>query len=206
MNKALFLLFTAILPFMAIADDWDPQSPGPIAEVQKVVGQVFFNGLNLKVGDKIEKNGSLETRDKSMVQFKIAAYNNIITIGPRTKMTFNLTGEKKYVLEEGSCRWKTEIKNALKSPAKGKIFTKTVAMGVRGTDFLVKSNALFGEVEIIMFDGEVLMDNLEDSDNSVIVKKGQWGGMGGRFGKKIAPPLDIPPSALAQFEKLIESK
>lgn len=204
MNKALFFLFTALFSFMAHAEDWETATP-PKTIVHKIIGQVLFDGKNLKVGDKIEKSGLLETREKSLVQFKVEAYNNIISVGPSSKMTFNPSSEKKYILDEGMCRWKTDIKNSLKEHAKGKVFTKTVSMGVRGTDFLIKSNPLFGEVEIIMLDGEVLMENLQDADNSVLVKKGQWGGMGGRYGKKIAPPIEIPATALADFEKLIEA-
>lgn len=204
MNKVLFTLILALLSFRALSDDWPAGSP-PTALVHKVIGQVLFDGKILKAGDKIEKNGLLETKEKSLVQLKIAAYNNTISIGPSSKMAFDLAGEKKYTLDQGLCRWKTDVKNSLKESAKGKVYTKTVAMGVRGTDFLVKSFTLFGEVEIIMLDGEVQMENLEDPSNTVLVRKGQWGGMGGRYGKKIAPPIEIPAVALATFEKLIEA-
>ena len=204
MNKVIFTLILALLSFRALSEDWPANTPVP-ALVHKVIGQVLYDGKILKAGDKIEKKGLLETREKSLVQLKIEAYNNTISIGPNSKMVFDPSGEKKYTLDQGSCRWKTDVKNSLKGSAHGKVFTKTVAMGVRGTDFLVKSFALFGEVEIIMLDGEVQMENLEDPSNTVLVKKGQWGGMGGRYGKKIAPPIEIPATALATFEKLIEA-
>lgn len=62
----------------------------------------------------------------------------------------------------------------------------------------------FGQSELIMFEGEVMMDNLSDKSNTALVKKGQWGGIGGRFGEKISPILDLPEALLISFEKSLE--
>ncbi len=203
MNWLLCILSISLIHFSVYAQD--PQALPPTALVHKIIGTATLDGVELKTGDLIEKPGVLETKEKSLIQIKIAKWNNSISIGPNSKMTLNFTNEKKYTLEQGTCRWKTALKDAVKEGSKGKIFTKNVAMGVRGTDFLIKSFPLFGETEIIMLDGEVQMDNLEDPTNSVIVKKGQWGGLGGRYGKKINPPLDLPKSVLDTFEKTIEA-
>lgn len=177
----------------------------PVAVVHKVVGQVLFEGKAVKLGDSIDKAGLLETREKSVIQLKVAKWGNSITLGPLSSMMLNFNDQKKYTLDKGTCRWKTAV-DAAKDivGGKGKIYTRHIAMGVRGTDFLIKTNALLGESEIIMFDGEVQMDNLSDPENSVIVKKGQWGGVGGRYGKKIAPPLDLPKEVLDLTSKVIE--
>ena len=68
----------------------------------------------------------------------------------------------------------------------------------------MKTNTLLGETEIIMFDGEVMMENVNDKDNTALLKKGQWGGIGGRFGDKIAPVLDLPQAVLDMTEKILE--
>lgn len=205
MNSLLSFLAIFILSFNLWAEGTDTKAVPPTAIVHNIRGTVLFEGKNLKTGDLIDRPGLLETKEKSLIQLKIAKWNNSISIGPLSKMMLNFSDEKKYTLEQGTCRWKTDVRNALQENAKGKIFTKNVAMGVRGTDFLVKSFPLFGETEIIMLDGEVLMENLEDPANSVLVKKGQWGGLGGRYGKKIAPPLDLPAEVIATFEKTIEA-
>ncbi len=203
MNWLLTALFSAFFTASTFAQD--PATLPPTALVHKVIGTATIDGVALKTGDLIEKPGVLETKEKSLIQIKIAKWNNSISIGPNSKMTLNFSNEKKYTLDQGTCRWKTALKDAIKDGGKGKIYTKNVAMGVRGTDFLVKSFPLFGETEIIMLDGEVQMENLEDPTNTVLVKKGQWGGLGGRYGKKINPPLDLPQAVLDTFEKTIEA-
>lgn len=199
MNLILSLIFASLFSLSVFAQDL------PTALVHKVVGQVTLDGSPVKTGDTISKPGLLETKEKSLIQLKIAKWGNSISIGPNSKMALNFNDEKKYTLEKGTCRWKTELREALQTQSKGKIYTKNVAMGVRGTDFIIKSFPLFGESEIVMFDGSVEMSNLEDPNNTVVVNKGQWGGLGGRYGKKINPPLDLPAEVLATFEKVIEA-
>ncbi len=172
----------------------------PSGIISKLRGTVLFEGQKLSVGDAINKVGKIETQDKSYVQIKVEKWKNHISIGPNSKMELNFNDDKAYTLESGTCRWKTY----LKGEPKGKIFTKSVSMGVRGTDFFLKQTQLLGETEIIMFDGEVLMENLNDKTNTALIKKGQWGGIGGRFGQKIAPVLDLPQVILESTEKSLE--
>ncbi len=175
------------------------------ALVQRIVGTVTIDGKLLKTGDTMDKPGMIETKEKSLIQFKVAKWNNQISIGPSSKMMLNFSADKKYTLEEGTCRWKSALTDAANEwgNGKAKIHTKNVAMGIRGTDFLLKRFTLFNETEIIMFDGSVGMDNIEDPTNSIIVRKGQWGGLGGRFGNKLNPPLDLPQSVLnSMIEKV----
>jgi hypothetical protein len=172
----------------------------PSGLVVKLRGTVLFEGKAIKEGDLIEKVGKIETREKSFLQIKIDKWKNTISIGPDSSMQLNFSDAKKYTLEEGSCRWKSFAK----SDTKGKIFTKSVSMGVRGTDFLLKTNPLLGETEVIMFDGEVMMENLKDKDNTALIKKGQWGGIGGRFGEKIGPILNLPSEILVSADKQLE--
>jgi len=195
MRKFIFLLTLLLFSFTVLAVDLPPSG-----EVVKLRGEVVFDGLPLKVGDLITKVGKIETKDKSYLQIKIDKWKNTISIGPNSSMQLNFSDSKKYTLEAGSSRWKSFAP----SDSKGKIFTKTVSMGVRGTDFFLKTNPLLNETEIIMFNGEVLMENLADKDNTAVLKKGQWGGFGGRFGQKIAPVLDLPQAVLDATEKILE--
>ena len=55
-----------------------------------------------------------------------------------------------------------------------------------------------------MFDGEVMMENIADKTNTALIKKGQWGGIGGRFGEKISPILDLPQVIIDSTEKALE--
>jgi hypothetical protein len=172
----------------------------PSGVVTKLKGTVYFEGKLVNEGDIINKMGKIETKDKSFLQIKIEKWKNTISIGPNSTMQLNFSDEKKYTLDEGACRWKSFGK----SESKGKIFTKNSSMGVRGTDFLLKSNSLLNETEIIMFDGVVLMENSADKSNTAEIKKGQWGGIGGRFGNKISSIIDLPKEIIESNEASLE--
>lgn len=172
----------------------------PTAVVTKLIGNVTFENKPLKLGDEIKEAGILKTSEKSFVQFKVDKWKNFISISPNSTMNLNFSDEKKYTLEEGECRWKSFARSEIK----GKIFTRQASMGVRGTDFLLISNPLLGETEIIMFDGVVHFENIADKSNAFDIEKNQWGGIGGRFGQKINPPLNLPKNVIEVFEKKLE--
>jgi hypothetical protein len=168
--------------------------------VGKLRGKVLFKDKEVKLGDELEDTGTLETKDKSYIQLKIDKWGNYISVGPNTKMHFDFTAKAKYTLDSGACRWKTFKESA----TKGMIYTKIVSLGVCGSVFLFKATPVFGETEIVMFDGVVHFENIADKSNAFDIKKGQWGGLGGRYGQKINPPLDLPKEVLDSMEKAIE--
>jgi hypothetical protein len=133
----------------------DSKTDLPKAQIEKLKGEVFFENKLVKEGDVIDHNGRLETKEKSFVKLTVDHWKTQITIGPSASMNINLNEIKKYTLENGLCRWKSFEE----SKSKGKIFTKQASMGVRGTDFTLKSTAILGETEVIMFDGEVLFES-----------------------------------------------
>jgi hypothetical protein len=172
----------------------------PSGEVIKIRGKVLFENNEVKLGDKIEKVGTIVTSDKSFIQIKIDKWKNNISIGPNSTMILNFSDDKKYTLDKGICRWKSFAP----SEAKGKIFTRNSSLGVRGTDFILKFNHAMAETEVVMFDGEVHLENVNDKENFADIKKGQWGGIGGRFGQKINPPIDLPAEVVSSMDKIIE--
>jgi len=188
-------LISSLIPTSSYADEIPP-----VAVVVKIRGEVLFNETPVKEGDIIAKPGKIDTKERSFIQLKIEKWNNTISIGPLSHMVLNFTEDKKYTLDSGICRWKSYAQG----PLKGKIHTRNVAMGVRGTDFYLKANRILGETEVIMFDGEVLMENANDKSDSLAVKKGQWGGLGGRFGEKIRGPIDLPKEVLDTTQNILE--
>ena len=195
-----FILSALFLCFCHLVQANDAASTPPSGVVTKLRGTVTYEGNPIKEGSIISGNGKIETKESSFVQFKIDKWKNTISVGPNSAMAVNLNDPKQYVLNEGTCRWKAFAESAIK----GKIHTKRASMGVRGTDFYVKSNSLLGETEIIMFSGEVLMENSQEKSNTALLKKGQWGGIGGRFGEKISPVLNLPIAMLDSTEKSLE--
>ena len=205
-----FLISSLTNLFAQESDDTKPNplTSHPVAKVLKLKGKVTMNGKPIAVGSIISERGLLETSEKSIVVLTIEKWNNGLTLGPNSKMNLQFDSDKKYVLEAGLCRWKTKVKNLVKeneTPSKGKLFTKNVSMGIRGTDFYISFNPVFGETEIVMFEGEVMMENAENTENKIVVKSGEWGGLGGRFGKILNPPLTLPTDILQSFSKVVEA-
>ena len=193
MKIFIILLLTT---FRLFADDKLP----PVGEVIKLKGKVYLDNKQIHLGDKIEKPGTLTTKESSIIQIKINEWKNIITIGANSTMNLNLNDEKKYTLKNGVCRWKSFAP----SQSKGKIFTPAVSLGVRGTNFLLSYNELLEETEIVMFDGIVHFENIKDTNNAYDLEKNQWGGLGGRFGQKINPPLNLNEELIKKFNKTLE--
>jgi hypothetical protein len=172
---------------------------GPVAEVVRVKGKVFFDGIILKLGDVIKTKGLLKSERRSFAQVAVSKWNNKITIGPNSEMEFDFTKDatKKYTFINGRCRWRTDPGKK----GKGRLYTKVASMGVRGTDYTVIANKTLGETEIVVLDGSVEFENLLGEGDKAIINKGQWGGIGGRFGDKIGKVLDLPKAALDTFNK-----
>ncbi|MFT6069156.1 MAG: hypothetical protein ACJAT2_000367 [Bacteriovoracaceae bacterium] len=175
---------------------------GPVAKVIKIKGKVTFDGKLLKLGDSITKKGVLKSEKRSFAQVSVEKWNNKITIGPKSEMEFdfNKDAKKKYVFLNGRCRWRTDTGKK----GKGRLYTKVASMGVRGTDYLVVSNKGLGETEIVVLDGAVEFENLSDPSEKALVKKGQWGGLGGRFGDKIGKILDLPKDVVDSFDRQLK--
>ena len=186
----------------------------PTAKVVKLRGTVTFQGKKLSKGQEISKSGKLITKKRSMVQIEVPTWNSTITLGPRAEMDFNFEEtptnrpydnplSKPYVFLKGLCRWATK---ALSGTKKGKVFTKNASFGVRGTDFLLVSNPLLGETEIVVFEGEVQFTNDQNNIDNKVVKVNQWGGLGGRFGNSIGEILTLPQNVIKVFKKRVPIK
>lgn len=188
--KYIFVFLISISTSMAL----------PTAKVLKIKGKSFFNGKILKLGQEISISGLIKTSKRSYLKISVKEWGNTIVLGPSSKMLLDLSSKKikkKYTFIKGACRWLTKFK----SKKKGAIYTKNAALGVRGTDFLLKYNSLLGETEVVMFDGKVLFQNTNDSKDSKLITKGQWGGVGGRFGNKIGKVIDLPANIIKAFNK-----
>lgn len=175
----------------------------PTAEVSKLRGDVFFNGKKLAISDQITVNGTLKTAGKSFVKITIKDWNSSIVLGPKGIMEIDLSSKevkKKYTFLSGSCRWVTE----LNKKAKGAVYTKNASVGARGTDYILKVTKLLGESEIVVIDGEVEFKNINNPSDSAIVSKGQWGGLGGRYGNSIGDILSLPKNVVEAFDKQLK--
>jgi hypothetical protein len=175
----------------------------PTGTVFKIRGKVFFNGKLLKANDVINVSGILKSHRRSFVKLKINEWNTNIVVGPNSEMKIDLSSKKapkKYSFLKGRCRWKTNTD----SKSSGVIHTKQASLGVRGTDYLLIANSLLGETEVVIFDGLVEFKNSTDTKDVVVLKKNQWGGIGGRYGSKIGKVLDLPGNVVSAFSKQLK--
>lgn len=173
--------------------------------ISMLKGNVKFEGKKIKLKDVINQKGKLVVADKSLV--KISLPTSTMTFGPGTEVEFDPSQLRKtdqVSLTKGMARWLSTAHENKDSNPPG-FRTKGASMGVRGTDFIIIANPLLGETEIVNFDGTVEFQNTADESNKILIKKGQWGGLGGRFGGKIAPVIDLTPEILKHFDGVLKN-
>jgi len=174
----------------------------PTGEVSKIRGQVFLGNEKISKGHIITDGGLIKTGKKSFVKIVVKEWGTSIVLGPKTQMKINLAStnvKKKYTVTAGACRWRSLVDS--KAKKKGAIYTPVAALGVRGTDFILKVNPLLGESEIVVLDGLVNFQNINKPQDQSLIKKGQWGGLGGRYGQTIGDVLDLPKKVLKHFDR-----
>ena len=60
------------------------------------------------------------------------------------------------------------------------------------------------ESEIVVIDGQVEFQNSSNPDDVALISKGQWGGLGGRYGQTIGKVLDLPGNVISAFDKQLK--
>ena len=177
------------------------------ADVLSVRGYISLDGSVIKKGMKIKKSGLLKTGVASFLKIRNNFTKSIIILGPNSEMKLDLQEEdltKQNILQKGLARWVSEkiTKDELKGKERG-FRTKQAVMGIRGTDYIVKVTPLFAETEIIIMDGAVNFASQSNKKDQKLVKKHQWGGLGGRFGNQIGDLIDLPKEAIQYFDDII---
>ncbi len=176
--------------------------------ILKVRGTVKYNGEVISKDSKIEKSGVMKTSKRSFIKIRLNKWGNTIVLGPNSQIDVDLSKDfkkQKFSLVHGAIRWIGKAqKNVKNKKPSGVMYTRTAALGVRGTDFFLKANKLLGETEIVLFDGLVNFENLSDKSDSKLIKKGQWGGLGGRFGNKVKVIGGLPQNVVDHFDKFLK--
>jgi hypothetical protein len=178
--------------------------------------------ISLKKGSWVKEGFMVKTKKKSFVKFLFIDKSQM-NLGPKSQMAITKFPKKKagiITLMKGSLRSKV-TKNYLdmKNKNKSKLFikTKTAAMGVRGTDFLVTYNPINRNTALVTFSGAVAMAQLSNSirnirnnqralerivssDKAVIVKKGQFSGVAPGKTQRATIPVKINPAQLESMK------
>jgi hypothetical protein len=173
---------------------------GIVAEVSMLRGEATAKMpdqtvINLHLKNVIPDGATITTKDKSFVRLTFHDKSQI-NIGPKSEMLINNFEKGKVGLVsiiQGQIR--AEVSKGPKEAEKSKLIikTKSAAMGIRGTDFLVSFNPENKNTAIITFEGNVAfaktdeqemsinsVDELEeivsDSDRAVAVTDGLYSG------------------------------
>ncbi|WP_127717251.1 FecR domain-containing protein [Halobacteriovorax sp. HLS] len=222
MTKLLKLLLTLTLIF-SINTNIFAQSKG-VAKAIILKGKVLVENPKtkeltpLKKGSWVKEGLLVKTQSKSFVKLLFIDKSQM-NLGPKSEMVISKFPKNKagiITLMKGSLRSKV-TKNYLdiKDKDKSKLFikTKTAAMGVRGTDFLVTYNPLNENTALITFSGAVAMAQINESvrniretqsslerivsgDTAVIVTKGQFSGVAPGKTDRATIPVKINPAQL----------
>lgn len=152
-------------------------------------GNVTYRGKNVVKGEKLEGEGILKTGEKGIVRIKLNT--GLYTIGPQSEVELSWKkSSERFKLINGATRWFT--KKIQGSKQKPPVFgSKAASIGIRGTDFLMMTNSLLGESEVVVFDGRILFQNNSIKNDSKEISKNQWGGVGGRYGQTIGNIINL---------------
>jgi hypothetical protein len=167
------------------------------ARINKLKGTATFNGKTLFPDSVLEGEGNLIVGDRSYLKLTYLEGRTALSFGANTTVRINFAlapREQEVTLIRGVARWFSGPR-----PGKG-VRTLNAAMGIRGTDFLASYNPLLDETELICFDGAVQLTNAADAADAKTVGKNQWGGIGGRFGKRLSEILDLGPELVGTFD------
>jgi hypothetical protein len=170
------------------------------AKVLVLKGTATFGGQPITSTSKLQGNGEIVVGDKSYLKLLLNESQTSIVVGANSTSSINLADapEKQEVnVVKGLVRW-------VSGNLKGKgVKTPNAVMGIRGTDFFTSYNPLLGETEIICYDGEVQLTNAAEEKDSKAISKNQWGGIGGRFGKKLSEVLTLSPELISSFDSAL---
>ena len=199
MRKAILLsLYLMLFSSSSLAS-------GAGVEVLFTKGVVHYNGQTLRKDISIPLGHELSTGKNSFVKIKIPKIGRFsglsVVLGPNSKIFLSAKPLKKerHRFIKGAARF-------IHDEVQGEdvqIHTPQVSIAVRGTEYLLKVNEALGESEIVLFEGAVKMSNLKQANDSIDIKPGQWGGLGGRFGSEIAPAITLPVKVFSGFKKLL---
>jgi hypothetical protein len=173
------------------------------ASVIKFKGNVLYNGEQINNSTTFLENGVIEVKEKSYLKLKVNEYNSTFTLSPNSVLKIKFNKNKMnspFSLVNGLLRWVTKGKSEIK----GFVRTKSASLAVRGTDFLVVVSELLNETEVYCFKGKVLFQNRKDRNDNGVVKKNDWGGIGGRFGTKVGEIIPMTEKQIKHVKGLLE--
>ncbi len=171
------------------------------AELTQVTGTVLWEGKRVQKGLRITEAGTLEATVDGKAQLKYLTDGTLMNVTEGSSLKVSAPGAQLVAeIPKGIVRILAEGRKGPRPPIK--IITRSATLGVRGTDFMAVSNPILQESEIIVFNGDVEFTSSVGKGDSKGIRTGQWGGVGGRFGQRIADIISLPKAALEHYSRI----
>jgi hypothetical protein len=197
---------------------------GAGVKVIKVKGKVSalyphtLKAVYLKKGDVLPEDTSILTKSRSFVKLKYED-GSTVSLGPKSKIVIakSITKKKAGVLSLLTGQIRAKVKKEKTADNKLILKTRTAALGVRGTDFLVVFNEENNAVSLVTFEGEVAVVKVVESkaeierlnqmlkESKVAAKAGQFVGMNNES-KDLKPAQEIDNGQLKALDQSTDSE
>jgi hypothetical protein len=172
-------------------------------QVTAVRGEAHFDQQAVTLNQVLTESGVLKTEARSFVRLVHTSTRAELVLGGNAELALDGQFAAPLELRSGSARWVGSLRGEALGSEGVQMTTNTAALGVRGTDFFLKVNTLLGESEVVVFSGQIEFISRTDAEDRVQISKGQWGGIGGRFGPKMVQPITLPGDALEHFNRYL---
>jgi ferric-dicitrate binding protein FerR (iron transport regulator) len=183
--KNIIILFTLLLSPLTLAK----------GRVLFFKGDVFHNGKKMTSKIEVKKNDTITTGARSLAVLKLDDGSNI-KINEKSSLSIGKASSTQSLInvQKGSAFFRVLKKNFINQKAKKKkhkfvVKYKTVAMGVRGTEFFVsdgKENS--SDIWMCVNEGKVVVKSNSEKE-STLVKAGE--GIVVKNGKKTSSPKPL---------------
>lgn len=202
-------LLAALLPLASVltVETGLAAETGGIAKVMTVSPTTTFDGRKIEEDAVIGTLGSLKTGSEGGAKIRLVQNGVVLEVAANSELKIILpeSGNVSEAVELVTGSVRIRVPPAEKKSDRKPTFTlrsKTVTMGVRGTEFLSVVTPVLSEAELVVFKGTVEFTSQKDVKDTRMVEAGFWTGMGGRYGKKTQTPIHLSKEALAHFEKV----
>lgn len=169
------------------------------AQVVLLIGEGTSEKNKLKLHDWIDRKAILSTGPASYLKIYIPSEFVTILLGPYTKVILGgySSGMSNYVsthtVENGMCRVVASNKRGGRVPFLS-IEGVSATVGLAVGDIIFTTTKAFNESELIVMSKDATFNakvGSEEDRVGVVVKQGEWLGIGGRFGEKIRDKMKL---------------
>jgi len=200
-NKRLLIIFVFLMVNFSLY-----AKKASYGQVISLVGDSWSGGQKLKLSDFISKKSVLTTGLSSYLKVYIASEKVILMLGPYSKMMLGgyVSGNRNFRslhnLENGMCRVIASKKRGTRNPML-MINSSSAIISIRSGDAIVMSTPAFNESEVIvMYGAATFTSKINKADKlGVLVRRREWLGVGGRFGRKIRDRMKLTKKVFSHY-------